>query len=114
MRPTGKPAALPVGWRIVKNGIELTFSEPIAAADDVTRYLLKVWELKRTASYGSPRINEHALPITQAEVLAGGRSVRLTIPTLAPATIIELTCRVRDQTGVEVNRVVTGTIHSVP
>lgn len=114
LRPTGKPAALPIGWQIVRDGIELTFSDPIASADDIARYNVKVWELKRTANYGSPRINQHTLPLTRAEVLAGGRKVRLTIPALAPATIIELTCRVRDQSGAEMERVVTGTIHSVP
>lgn len=114
LRPTGKPAALPIGWHIVKDGIELTFSDPIASADDIARYNVKIWKLKRTANYGSPRLNEHALPITRAGVFANGRKVRLTIPALAPATIIELTCRVRDQSGAEVNRVVTGTIHSVP
>ena len=49
-----------------------------------------------------------------AEVLADPRRIRLTIPTLAPATIIELTCRVQDAAGAEVSRVITGTIHRVP
>jgi hypothetical protein len=75
---------------------------------------VKVWELKRSANYGSPRVNEHALAVTRAEVLADPRKLRLTLPNLAPATIIELTCRMQDATGVEVSRVITGTIHRVP
>ena len=115
LRPTGQPATLPVAWHIIQGGIELTFSEPLtAAAAEASRYQAKVWELKRSASYGSPRVNEHALAVTRAEVLADPRRVRLTIPTLAPATIIELTCRVPDATGADVSRVVTGTIQRVP
>ena len=116
LRPTGHPAALPTGWKVIRGGIELTFSEPLApgAAAEAARYVVKVWELRRSASYGSPRINEHALPVTRAEVLADPRQVRLTIPALAPATIIEISCRLQDAAGTEVNRVVTGTIHRVP
>jgi len=115
LRPTGKPATLPVGWHIVPGGIELTFSEPLStAAADATRYTVKVWELKRSANYGSPRVNEHTLPVTRATLLADPRQVRLTIPVLAPATIIEITCRLPDATGADVTRVVTGTIHRVP
>ncbi len=116
LRPTGQPAALPTAWHIIPGGIELTFSEPLTAATatDAARYVVKVWELTRSANYGSPRVNEHALAVTRAEVLADPRQVRLTIPTLAPATVIELTCRVQDATGHEVSRVITGTIHRVP
>jgi hypothetical protein len=116
LRPTGQPATLPTAWHILADGIELTFSEPLSAASasELSRYVVKVWELKRSANYGSPRVNEHALRVTRAEVLADPRKVRLTIPSLAPATIIELTCRLPDTTGAEVTRVVTGTIHRVP
>ena len=116
LRPTGQPAALPTAWHVIHGGIELTFSEPLSAATaiDPTRYTVKVWELKRSANYGSPRLNEHTLPVTRAEIRANPREVRLTIPALTPATIIELTCRVQDATGAEVTRVITGTIHRVP
>ena len=100
----------------MSGGIELTFSEPLAAAAaaDPTRYTVKVWELRRSANYGSPRVNEHALTVTRAEVLAELRRIRLTIPDLAPATIIEITCRAQDADGAEVSRVITGTIHRIP
>jgi hypothetical protein len=116
LRPTGQPAALPTAWHVIHGGIELTFSEPLSAATvaDIARYTVKVWELKRSANYGSPRLNEHTLPVTRAEIRANPREVRLTIPALTPATIIELTCRVQDATGAEVTRVITGTIHRVP
>lgn len=116
LRPTGRPAALPTAWHVVPGGIELTFSETLAAdaVPDPARYVFKIWDLKRSASYGSPRINERVLPVTGAEVLADPRRIRLAIPDLAPATIFELTCRLRDAAGGEVVRVITGTVHRVP
>jgi hypothetical protein len=116
LRPTGAPACLPVAWHVARGAIELTFSEPPqrATATEVARYTVKAWELKRTASYGSPRVNERTWPVTQAEVLADPRQVRLTIPALAPTTIIEITCRLQDAAGQVVERVLTGTVQRVP
>jgi hypothetical protein len=42
------------------------------------------------------------------------RAVRLEIPGLAPAHVVEITCRLVDADGAEVTRVITGTIHRVP
>jgi hypothetical protein len=115
LRPTGRPAVLPVGWHVVAGGIELKFSEALAeGAAEATRYTVKVWELKRSANYGSPRVNEHALPVMHATRDADAHTVRLTIPALEPATIIEITCRLPAAGGTDVERVITGTIHQVP
>ncbi len=115
LRPTGQPAALPTAWHVINGGLELTFSEPLKpTATDATRYAVKVWNLTRSANYGSPRINEHPLPVTRAEVLADSRTVRLTIPSLTPTHIIEVTCRLQDANGAEAERVISGTIHRVP
>ncbi len=117
LRPTGRPAVLPTAWHIIPVGIELTFSEPLAASAalaDVSRYTVKAWELKRSANYGSPRVNEHTLALARVERLADPRRLRLTLPGLAPATIIEITCRLPDATGADVTRVISGTILHVP
>ncbi|MBL9186554.1 MAG: c-type cytochrome [Opitutaceae bacterium] len=116
LRPTGKPASLPTAWRVLPGALELTFSEPLSSttAADATRYAVKVWDLKRSANYGSPRLNQRQLPVNRAELLANPRTVRLAIPDLAPTHIIEITARLQDSTGAEVERVISGTIHRVP
>ncbi|MEO6244976.1 MAG: heme-binding protein, partial [Opitutaceae bacterium] len=116
LRPTSNPATLPIAWHIAEGAIELTFSEPPtrATASEASRYAVKVWDLKRSAGYGSPRVNERPLPISEVTLLEDSRSVRLVIPTLAPASVIEITCRLRDSSGQEIERVITGTIHRVP
>ena len=116
LRPTGQPATLPTAWRVLPDALELTFSEPLApgTAADATRYAVKVWDLKRSANYGSPRLNPRTLSVTRAELLANPRTVRLALPDLAPTHIIEITARLQDTTGAEVERVISGTIHRVP
>ena len=52
-------------------------------AAEAARYNVKVWELKRSANYGSPRVNEHALPVTRAEVLADLEAIAPGMPTMA-------------------------------
>jgi hypothetical protein len=116
LRPTGKPALLPVGWHVSPTGIELTFSDPpdADAATDLARYTVKTWRLKRSANYGSPRIDEKTLAVTAANLRSDALTVELTIPSLTPTDIIEIVCRLRDATGADVERVITGTIHVVP
>lgn len=114
--PTGRPATLATGWHVLPGGIELTFSEPLAAANATAadRYTVKVWDLKRSANYGSPRVRERRLPVTRVESLADPRRVRLSLPDLDPTMVIEITCRLQNATGQDVTRVITGTLHHVP
>ncbi|MCE2861810.1 MAG: c-type cytochrome [Opitutaceae bacterium] len=114
LRPTGRAACLPTSWRVLKDTIELTFSEPPRDPSDVSRYTVRRWDLRRSANYGSPRIDERGLTVTS--VASGGdpRVIRLTVPGLAPAQVLEITCRLVDADGGEVTRVLTGTIHRVP
>jgi hypothetical protein len=49
-------------------------------ATNFARYVVKVWELKRRANDDRPRVNQPALAITRAAVLADPRELRLTIP----------------------------------
>jgi hypothetical protein len=116
LRPTGQPARLPVGWHVTPEGLELTFSDSLApaAARDTARHVVKVWGLKRSANYGSPRLGERALSVTRAELLPDLRTIRLTVPELAPTDVVEITSRLQDAAGREVQRVITGTIHRVP
>ena len=114
LRPTGRAACLPTGWKILPDAVELTFSEPPRSARDVGRFTFCRWDLRRSANYGSPRIDERELPVTRVETGPDPRVVRLVIPGLAPAHVVELTCRLTDADGAEVTRVITGTIHRVP
>ena len=102
------------GWRVRGGEIELTFSEAPRAAADVSRFTVRRWDLRRSANYGSPRIDERTLAVAGVKTGADPRVVRLEIPGLAPAQVVEITCRLVDADGQEVTRVITGSVHRVP
>lgn len=114
VRPTGKPAHVPLRIHARSGGLDVTFSEALDAASvDAEAFSLKVWALKRSANYGSKHIDEHALEITGARLGADGRTVALTVPQIAPTQCYELLVRVRGADGTAVERSLHGTIHKL-
>jgi glucose/arabinose dehydrogenase/cytochrome c5 len=116
VRRTDGPAHLPVAWTVAGDAIELTLSDPVdvAVAARPDGYRVTAWGLQRSAKYGSARVEEHELQVTNVTVTADGRKLRLTVPGLQPTPGIEIVCRLRDSAGREFLRVVHGTIHSLP
>ncbi|HEX3148891.1 MAG TPA: DUF6797 domain-containing protein [Gemmataceae bacterium] len=112
IRATGKPAYLPVGYHVTKEGLTLTFSDPLAADSvaDAKNFGLKVWDLRRAANYGSPHINERALKVTAATLSADRKTVMLTIPGLAPTWGLELWYSVIGANGRPVDGLLHGSI----
>ena len=115
IRPTGKASYLPVGLSTRGKTIKLVFSDAVDAtrATEVDRYSIKVWSLKRTASYGSKHYDEHEIAVTSAIVSEAARSVMLTVPDLAPTKCMEIKCRVPCPDGEDVERVIHNTIHKL-
>ncbi len=116
LRRTGAPVHVPTGWRARPDGLDVTFSDPLdpVIARDPARYTFTRWDLKRSANYGSPRIDERPLPVTAATLLPDGRTVRLTLPSLAPAQIFELTCQLATATHAPFTRTLHGTLLALP
>jgi len=69
---------------------------------------------RSTTHYGSPRVNDRVLTLARAELSPDARTVRLSVPDLAPTDAIEIAYRLRDTAGREVERVIAGTLHRVP
>lgn len=113
IRATGKPACLPVGYHVTRNGLAVTFSDPLheGAAADVRNFGLKVWDLQRSERYGSPHVNERPLKVTAASLSADRRTLTLTIPDLRPTRGLELWYSVRSADGREVDGLLHGTVH---
>jgi mono/diheme cytochrome c family protein len=113
VRYTGKPALQPVGLHFEKGMIRVDFSDALdASSSDASRYAVKAWNLRRSANYGSPHVDEHPLAVVKAG-LTGANSVRLTVPELHTTMGIEITCRLKGPGGKDVERVIHGTIHGL-
>jgi glucose/arabinose dehydrogenase len=112
MRPTGKPAYLPLDVHVRKGGIKLRFSDPLTiAAEGVGAAVMKDWAIKRTENYGSARIGERPLEVTAMRLSKDGCSLDLDIPGIAPADCYELTVNLHGADGEPVSRILQGTIH---
>jgi hypothetical protein len=100
VRFTGKPVFLPVGWHAHRNGLSLTFSQPLdrAAAEDPGSYAISQWNYRYASQYGSkdwsvanPDKEGHdTVEIKSARLLPDGKTVFLEIPGVRPVMQLEL------------------------
>ncbi len=113
VRRTATGLHLPIAWRTQPGGLVITFSDSLdkAGAEDITHHSLKVWDLLRSAKYGSPHLEEHTLRITEARLADDARTLHLTIPDLAPARGLELQCMLKGSDGKAFTRSIHATIH---
>ncbi len=112
LRATGHAMHLPTGLHATKEGIQLQFTEPLAADSvDATQVQVKSWSLQRTANYGSKHFNEKTLEVQKATLSADGKSVRLIIGELAPTWCMEIVYSFRSATGETVQGTIHNTIH---
>ncbi|MEQ8790730.1 MAG: DUF6797 domain-containing protein [Pirellulaceae bacterium] len=112
IRYTGKPMHLPVGLEARSGELSIRFTDPVdaAAAVDPDNYAIKIWDLKRTAGYGSKHYNEQPLKVAAAELSADGRTVTLKTPDLAPTWCMEIVCRLQAEDGSRFQRVIHNSV----
>jgi cytochrome c5 len=115
VRRTTSALNLPVAWKTAKGSITVTFSDALdkASAEDLTHHTLKVWDLARSANYGSKHLNEHTLKITSAKLGEDGRTLSLAIPDLAPTRGLQLQCTLTGADGKGFTRSIHATIHQL-
>jgi hypothetical protein len=115
IRATAKPMFLPIGLSARKEGMVITFTDPLdpKAATDPTRYRAKTWTIKRTVNYGSDHYGERILKITTARLSADGRTVVLEMPGIVPTRCMEITYRIKGATGESVEGAINNTIHQL-
>jgi glucose/arabinose dehydrogenase len=77
----------------LKDGFELTFTEPVepATAGKVESYAMDAWTYEYRAEYGSPEVDKVTPKITAAVVSADGKKVRLKIDGLIQGHVHHLT-----------------------
>ncbi len=115
IRYTGGDVRLPVGLSAIEGGLELTFTEQLSpsSANDPANFAIQVWDLKRSANYGSEHLNQHTLAIKKAELSADGRTVRLYIPDIAPTWCMEIVYAIKTNNGQPVQGKIHNTIHEL-
>ena len=67
---------------LTKTGFQVVFTKPVdaAAAGKIANYPVRRWHYLYRSEYGSPKADETEVPVTQATLLADGRTVDLELP----------------------------------
>ncbi len=78
--------------RLMPDGFELTFTQPVDAktAGDVKSYSMQTYTYIYQSNYGSPEVDHTHPTITRAEVAKDGKSVRLCVGPLQEGHVHEL------------------------
>jgi putative heme-binding domain-containing protein len=114
VRPTGRPAHLPIAIHAKESGMVLRFTEPLEPStvgpDNVS---VKRWTLKRTAGYGSDHHDETELRATSVSLSEDGKTVTIFLADPRPTWCMEIKYSFRSATGDPVAGVIHNTIHEL-
>ena len=109
VRYTGKPIDLLVGMKTYRNGIALTFTNPLRRdeAENVDNYELEAWNYRWSAEYGSPefkpsgtgQIGRDTVEPKSATLLPDHRTVFLELPDLKPVDQMGVSYTLRSEQG---------------
>ncbi|MSU20908.1 MAG: hypothetical protein EXS30_05885 [Pedosphaera sp.] len=120
VRYTGKPLHIPTNLLAVRNGVVITFTNPLdpTSARDPQNYGVARWNYQRTANYGSAdyKLSDGTKGRDQVEVSAvkvskDRRSVFLQIPDMRICMQMEIQCDVVAADGTRVSQVIGNTIN---
>lgn len=113
IRYTGAETLLPIGLEAKESGMTLRFTQPVdsESARDPKNYLVDIWGLKRSASYGSRLYDEKSLVVDSVEVSDDGRSVSLRLPEIAPTWCMQISYKLKTQSGKTITGTVQNTVH---
>jgi hypothetical protein len=128
VRYTGKPVYSVRGLKVLRNGVELTFTQPLAKESvvDTQNWSGKRWNYARTQNYGSPefsltldangkpRKGRDGLNITGASLLADGKTVALAIADFQPAMSETIRFNLKAADGTAIAQEIQHTIHAIP
>ncbi len=108
VRHTGKPMSLPLDIKVQKEGLALTFSQPLdrAAAENVANYRIAEWNYRWAESYGSKRysvkrpseVGQDEVNVTGAKLI-DDKTVLLTLAELHPVMQMQIGYNLRTQAG---------------
>jgi putative heme-binding domain-containing protein len=113
VRSTGRPTHVPLALHARKSGLAIVFAAPLERSSTVDRerYAVKVWNLERTAKYGSEHYDEEPLVVKAVSLSDDGRTVALDIPKIRPTRCMEIRYFLRGADGSPVNGTIHNTIH---
>ena len=124
VRYTGKPLNMPIGMRVRKSGIELTFSDPLneESAADIDNYSVEQWNYRWTARYGSPhfkvsnpkQLGHDEVEVEDVQVKNKGRTILIELEEVKPVMQMMVSYTLKTKSGTNLRNRVLLTINRVP
>lgn len=128
VRYTGKKVYSVRGLKVLKNGVALTFTEPLAtdSVADVQNWSGKRWNYARTSNYGSPEFSlshdesgkpkkgRDVINITGTKLSADGKTVTVEIAEFQPVMQQTIRWNLKAADGTPVAQEVMHTVHALP
>ncbi len=121
VRRTGAPLRTPRSFRAVRDGLAISFYEPLnpESAANVGNWRVQSWEYRWSKDYGSPQLkrsgeegrDEHL--VQSATLSEDGKTVFLSIPTLTSTMQFHVDIKGNFADGVPLDCYLHGTIHSL-
>lgn len=120
VRYTGKPLNMPVGLNATKDGVRITFSDPLdrEEAGLADNYAVERWDYKWLPRYGSDewKVSDgtpgrDAMVVERVEVSDDGRTVFLRMPDMRPAMQMQIRYRLDTAGGEAIAQTITHTVH---
>jgi hypothetical protein len=104
---------LPVELHAHHGSVTIRFTDPVSrpVAENPENYSIRVWDLKRTANYGSQHYNERGWEVSDASLSPDGRTVTLEVPEVSATWGMEIRCFLETPDGQSIERRIHNTIH---
>lgn len=124
VRYTGKPVYSVRGLKVVKGGVELTFTQPLdrAMATDAQNVSGKRWNYERAEHYGSPEFSvqnptkrgRDNLDITATKLSPDGKTLTVEIADFKPVMEETIKFNLKAADGTPIAQEIMHTVHVVP
>jgi hypothetical protein len=124
VRYTGRPLNLPTALRVRRNGIELTFSDPLDAKEssDPQSFSIEQWNYRWIARYGSPSYSvknpesegRDTVPVEAVNFGPDRKTLFLQTPPLKPVMQMRIVWNIRAADGTPLRNELYQTINVVP
>lgn len=124
VRFTGKPANMPVEFKLIKDGVRIVFSDKLDAesAADASNVSAEIFDVVATKEYGSAEYwvsnpakkGREPLEVKASKLLPDGKTVELQINGLRMTTNLVIKCKFKFADGTSVAHEIDGTINKVP
>ncbi|HTG44848.1 MAG TPA: hypothetical protein VK633_09980, partial [Verrucomicrobiae bacterium] len=124
VRYTGKPVYSVCGMKVVHEGVQLRFTQPLAtdSAGDIQNFSGKRWNYDRAEHYGSPEFSVNdtkkkgrdPIEIKATKLSEDGKTLTIQIADLKPVMQQSLKFNLKAADGTAIAQEIQHTIHVVP